>query len=96
MQSVSKLRVEFSSLFDKKLRKLPTEIITSFKETLELFLENPNHERLRRHFLEEKFAGYQSIDITDDYRVIFREEKTEYTIIIKFHIIGTHKDLYIS
>lgn len=96
MRSVSKLRVEFSSLFDKKLRKLPAEIIISFKETLELFLENPNHERLRRHFLKEKFAGYQSIDITDDYRALFREEKTKNAITVKFHLIGTHKELYTS
>lgn len=96
MQSVSKFRVEFSSLFNKKLRKLPTEIIISFKETLELFLENPNHDRLRRHFLKEKFAGYQSIDITDDYRAVFKEEKTKNTITIRFHLIGTHKDLYTS
>lgn len=94
MQNVSKLHVEFSSLFDKKLQKLPIEIIISFKKTLELFLENPNHERLRRHFLKEKFSGYQSIDITEDYRAVFREEKTEHAIIIKFHLIGTHKDLY--
>ncbi len=94
MPNIISLRIEFSSLFDKKLRQLPTEIITSFKETLELLLENPNHERLRRHFLKEKFAGYQSIDVTDDYRAVFREEKTENTVIIKFHTIGTHKDLY--
>ncbi len=96
MPNVISLRIEFSSLFERKLRQLPTEIIISFKETLELLLENPNHERLRRHFLKEKFSGYQSIDVTDDYRAVFREEKTENMIIIKFHTIGTHKDLYDS
>ena len=94
MQKAFSLRFEFSRLFDRKLRQLPTDVIISFKETLELLLENPNNEKLRRHFLKEKFSGYQSIDVTDDYRSIFRETKTENTIIIKFHTIGTHKDLY--
>lgn len=94
MSNVVSLRIEFSSIFERKLRQLSAEIIVAFKETLELLQENPNHERLRRHFLKEKFSGYQSIDVTDDYRAVFREEKTENTIIIKFHAIGTHKDLY--
>lgn len=94
MQKGINLHVEFSGLFDKKLRQLPVEIILSFEETLELFLENPNHQKLRRHFLKEKFSGYQSIDVTDDYRAIFRVTKTGNTIIIRFHTIGTHKDLY--
>ena len=94
MQKGINLRIEFSSLFDRKLRQLPEEIILSFKETLELLLANPNHQKLRRHFLKEKFSGYQSIDVNDDYRAVFKETKTRNTITIKFHTIGTHKDLY--
>ena len=94
MQKINNLRVEFSSLFDRKLRRLPKEIIASFQEALDLFLENPNHERLRRHFLKERFTGYQSIDVTDNYRAVFKEAKTDNVVIIKFHTIGTHKDLY--
>ena len=94
MQNEPKLRIEFSPSFNRKLKQLPPVIITSLDETLELFWENPNHKQLRRHFLKGKFSRYQSIDVTDDYRAIFREEKTKITITIKFHLIGTHKDLY--
>ncbi len=94
MQNKSKLRIEFSPLFDKKLKQLPSEIITAFDETLDLFWENPNHKSFRRHFLKEKYAGYQSIDVTDDYRAVFKETKTENMIIVKFHTIGTHDNLY--
>ncbi len=94
MQNVINLRIEFSPLFDKKLRQLPPEIIASFDETLDLFWENPNNKSLRRHFLKERYLGYQSIDVTDDYRAIFRESKTENVIFIRFHTIGTHNDLY--
>ena len=98
MQNEDKIeiRIEFSPLFNRKLKQLPRKIITAFDETLEIFWEDLNHKRLRRHFLKEKFAGYESIDVTDDYRAIFKEEKTKNSIVIKFHLIGTHKDLYIK
>lgn len=94
MQKEIKLHIEFSALFDKKLRCLSPEIIGAFNEALDLFLENPNHEHLRRHFLKEKYAGYQSIDITDDHRAVFKEARTKTQIIIKFYLIGTHDELY--
>ena len=96
MQNEDKIeiRIEFSPLFNRKLKQLPRKITAAFDETLEIFWEDLNHKQLRRHFLKEKFAGYQSIDITEDYRAIFREEKNGNTTVIKFHVIGTHKDLY--
>ncbi len=95
MQNASNLRIEFSPLFDRKLKTLPPEIIAAFDEMLDLFWENPNDEHLRRHFLKEKYAGYQSVDVTDDYRAVFKETKTENVTVIKFHTIGAHKDLYV-
>lgn len=94
MQKANNLRIEFSTLFDKRLRQFPSEIIIAFQETLDLFLENPHHEALRRHFLKEKYAGYQSIDATSDYRAIFKETKIKTQIIISFYTIGTHEELY--
>ena len=94
MQNTSNLRIEFSTLFDKKLRQLPSEIIIAFQETHDLFLENPTDETLRRHFLKEKYTGYQSIDVTPNYRAMFKEIKTETQTIIKFYTIGTHEELY--
>lgn len=94
MQNISNLKIEFSSKFDKKLRKLSPETIDTFKGALELFLENPDHETLRKHYLKEDYAGYQSINITSDYRAIFKEIKTQRQIVVKFYTIGTHEELY--
>ena len=94
MPSDIKLRIELSPIFDKKLRQLHPEIIAAFDETLELLWDNPNNEHLRRHFLKEKYAGYQGIDVTENYRAVFKESKTKNVIVIKFHTIGTHNDLY--
>ncbi|HSX40536.1 MAG TPA: hypothetical protein VLF68_02890 [Candidatus Saccharimonadales bacterium] len=89
-----KIRIEFTGLFNKQRKEVPLEIKIAFRETLDLFLENPDHKILRKHFLKEKYAGYQSIDITPDYRAIFKEVKTERHVSIKFYIIGAHKQLY--
>lgn len=88
------LNIEFTSNFNKKRSALPLGIKIAFRETLEFFLENPNHNILHRHFLRKKYAGYESIDITSDYRAIFKESRTKTQITIKFYIIGTHKELY--
>ena len=94
MQNISNPRIEFSTRFDKKLRELSSKIIDAFRETVELFLEDPQHESLRRHSLKEEYTGYESIDVTSDYRAVFKEMKTERKVVIKFYIIGTHEELY--
>jgi addiction module RelE/StbE family toxin len=90
----NKLRIEFSSFFNKQRKAAPPEIREAFMNTLELFLDDPDHPHLRNHALRGKFAGFRSIDVTDDWRALFKEtESNEYTII-KFHMIGTHDLLY--
>lgn len=61
---------------------------------LELFLEDQNHTALRNYLLKEKFAGYRSIDVTDDWRAVFRETYAGERKVITFHMIGAHKELY--
>lgn len=94
MKNADPLLIEFSSLFNKQRKSVPLHIKVAFRETLEVFLENPHHEALRRHFLKEKYAGYQSIDVTSDYRAVFKETKIKTQIIITFYTIGTHEELY--
>jgi mRNA-degrading endonuclease YafQ of YafQ-DinJ toxin-antitoxin module len=94
MRNIKPPRIEFTSFFNTQRRKLPLPIKIAFRETLDILLENPHHEVLRRHFLKEKYAGHQSIDITPDYRAIFKETRFETQVVIKFHIIGTHEELY--
>jgi hypothetical protein len=39
-------------------------------------------------------AGYRSIDVTEDWRAVFRERQTGKGIVIRFFKIGNHKQLY--
>jgi mRNA-degrading endonuclease YafQ of YafQ-DinJ toxin-antitoxin module len=93
-KSLKPPNIEFTSLFNRKRKALPLSVKTAFRETLEIFLENPTDVTLRRHFLKGKYAEYQSIDVTPDYRAIFKEIKKDKGTIIKFYTIGTHEELY--
>jgi len=86
--------IEFSSVFTKQRKAAPSEITEAFREALNLYLDDPHHPTLRNHSLRGKFAGYRSIDITGDWRAIFREDHTGQKTIVKFYQLGTHKELY--
>ena len=88
------LRIEFTSHFNKQRKAAPAEIKIAFREVFVLFLEDPKHPQLRNHSLKRKLAGYKSIDITEDWRALFKEAKTSKQKIITFHKLGTHEKLY--
>ena len=84
------LRIDFSPLFNKQRKVAPVEIKQAFRDVLDLFSENPTHSSLRNHPLSGKYAGFRSIDVTGDWRAIYREKEDS----IKFIAIGTHEKLY--
>lgn len=86
--------IKYTPLFTKQRKAAPLEIKTAFREALELFLDNPDNQYLRNHALHEKFAGFRSINITDDWRALFKIRKSKTQTIITFHILGTHAQLY--
>lgn len=88
------LRIETVGRFDKQLDQASLEANLAFKETLGFFLENPDHPVLRNHPLGGKYQGYRSIDVTGDWRAIFRIKETKKEIIITFHLLDTHSQLY--
>lgn len=76
--------------FLKKFKKLPPKIKTRFANRLELFLANPTDPVLNNHAVERAFPDCRSINVTGDYRAIFKFEGD--TAI--FITIGTHPKLY--
>ena len=86
--------VEFTTLFEKQRKSAPFEIKEAFIETLTLFITEPHHPSLRNHVLTGKLAGYRSIDVSYDWRALFKEAQTEKGTTYIFHKIGTHKVLY--
>ncbi len=94
MKDENKFLVEYTTLFNKQLREAPLEIKISFREVRELFIDNPGHPQLRNHALRGRFAGFKSIDVTDDWRALFKIRKSKAQTVFTFHILGTHAQLY--
>jgi addiction module RelE/StbE family toxin len=90
----SEPRIEYTPLFTKQRKAVSVEIKEAFLETLRLYLVAPHHPTLRNHPLRGKYAGLRSIDVTEDYRALFREIQTGEQTIIVFHLLGTHEELY--
>ena len=86
--------INYSKRFDKQRKNLPPEIKIAFRETLELFLEDPTNPALRDHSLKKEFAGFRSIEVTEDVRAIYRKEQEGKREAITFYLIGTHEELY--
>jgi mRNA-degrading endonuclease YafQ of YafQ-DinJ toxin-antitoxin module len=84
------MRFALHHRFEKKLDRLPSNIKEKFFERLELFLQEPWHPTLNNHSVEKAFPGRRSINITGDYRAVFRM----YGDLAFFSEIGTHSELY--
>ncbi len=59
--------------FLKSLDKLSIKIQHKAVQVIELFVSDPTHPSLRNHSLKGKRLGLRSIDVTGDFRIIFRE-----------------------
>ena len=85
------MQFNYSSKFKKKIKKIPTEIIHKFKERSKLFEKNQFEHILSNHKLHGEYAGYNSINITGNYRAVFKYVTEDQVI---FYDIGTHPELY--
>ncbi len=89
-----RMEIKYTGRFKNQYHKADKQIKPAFAQTLELFLEDPEHPALRNHALTEKYTGYRSIDVTGDWRALFKETHSGEQKIITFHMLGTHPQLY--
>ncbi len=88
------MRIKYDSDFLKTLKKVDVRIRNRFKERIAIFLKNPLDQQLNNHALKDQWVGYQSIDITNDWRVIYTEKIEGEETIVYFFVLGTHEQLY--
>ncbi len=89
------MKVKFSQEFYRIYKKkIDVRIRKSVNEQLEIFRENPFYDVLDNHELQDKWVGYRSIDITNDYRAVYEEIMEREDIVAYFVTLGTHKELY--
>jgi mRNA-degrading endonuclease YafQ of YafQ-DinJ toxin-antitoxin module len=87
-------QIEYTPFFNKQRKAAPFEIKQAFLEALALFLESPKNPYLRNHILTKKLAGYRSINVTGDWRAVFKEKREGERSMVIFHMLGTHSALY--
>ena len=85
------MQIIFHNIFKKKIKKLPSKIQDQFYERLTLFEENKFNTILNNHSVEKRFSDCRSINITGDYRAIFKEKIEDICVFVN---IGTHSELY--
>jgi addiction module RelE/StbE family toxin len=83
--------IQYAPKFKKQYKKLPKKFQKQFGEKLHLFLEDQTDPRLRVHPLKGSYAGYWSMNVNGDLRVLYLKRREE---IIIFALIGTHSQLY--
>lgn len=86
--------VKYTASFLKQLKKSDVRIRKAFKEQVLLFIKNPKDLELNNHPLEREYAGFRSIDITADYRAVYKEVTQGDDTYIYFTSFGTHAQLY--
>ena len=77
--------------FKKNFEKLPFKVQEQFRERLRIFLNNKFEKTLNNHSVSKVFPDCRSINITGDYRAVFREDSED---MVRFMNIGTHSELY--
>jgi addiction module RelE/StbE family toxin len=85
------MHIVFHTSFKKKFKKLSLKIQEHFYKRLVLFQKNKFDAMLNNHSVEKRFPHCRSINITGDYRAIFKEGKKD---VCTFINIGTHSELY--
>lgn len=90
-EALDAMQYVFKKRFEKKYKKLPEKVRLALDERLRLFAVNPNHVQLNNHALSGKYANHRSINVTGDFRAVFRHITDE---LVEFIIVDTHSNLY--
>ncbi len=85
------MEIKYSKKFKKNIRKLPKVIVDKFFERVEIFQEDKFNFILNNHKLNGKYKSCSSINVTGNYRAVFRYGLSN---SIDFIDIGTHQELY--
>lgn len=88
------MKVRFSPDFLRQYKKSDVRIRNRVDEKIAIFLKDPNDLQLDNHILKKEWEGFSSIDITGNYRAIYREGRIGNEIVAYFVALGMHKELY--
>lgn len=90
------MKTRFSPDFYKQYKKVNVRIQNSVDEHIRIFRKNPMDPQLNNHSLRKPYQGYRSIDISADYRALYKEISIGEDTLAYFVSLGTHDQLYES
>ncbi len=85
------MRISFHRSFEKKYVKLTVQLKVKVKERNTLFEGSPFDPLLNNHALKGKFKGHRSINVTGDWRIVYRVVADDVALFVD---IDTHSNLY--
>lgn len=88
------MKIDYVKTFLKSYKKLDKKIQSKFDDRVLIFKKNPTEKILNNHRLLWKYSWFRSINITWDYRAIFREYPNWTYEFVDFVDIATHSELY--
>lgn len=77
--------------FTKSFDRLDIKIQQAFKKRLLEFIDDPYKPELKNHALRGKWLGNRSINISGDFRALYKEVSENEALFVA---IGTHSQLY--
>lgn len=84
------MRIRYDRKFIKMYAKAPAKIKQAFKNRQTVFMKDPYQPLLNNHELSGKYKDCRSINVTGDWRAIFKEKDS----VIYFRLFGRHGQLY--
>ena len=84
------MQVRFTKTFYKQYKKAPNKIQSLFDRKLKLFLKDEFAPILNNHKLQGEWQLFRSINITGDWRALYRNDLQDYLFVT----LGTHSQLY--
>jgi len=83
--------IGFHKNFRKKYKKLNKKTKEKLKDRLDIFLNDQYDPILENHPLKGKYADFRSINITGDFRAIYKYKSNEKCIFVD---VDTHSNLF--
>jgi len=85
------MKIYLHKNFRKQYKQAPKIVQIKYHERRNLFARDPFNAILHNHALKGEYAGYWSINITGDWRVVYYKMGDDTVVFTK---IGTHSQLY--
>lgn len=79
-----------STNFKKRMKKIPKEIVVALKKKMAFFEEDEFSMYLNNHKLHGEYNGFRSINITADWRLVYKKDGENYLLVT----VDTHSNLY--